>query len=89
MTSRLPSQPVTVWMDQSPPQFGAVAGDRAGLAACLGLGERDLLPDEDARVVSTGAAHLLVPAVDRAAVDRAAPGRFPGRAFASAAPAWS
>jgi trans-2,3-dihydro-3-hydroxyanthranilate isomerase len=66
-------QPATVWMDQSPPQFGAVAGDRAGLATCLGLGERDLLPDEDARVVSTGAAHLPVPAGDRAAVDRAAP----------------
>ena len=70
---RTAGQPATVWMDQSPPQFGAVAGDRAGLAACLGLGERDLRPDEDARVVSTGAAHLLVPGVDRAAVDRAAP----------------
>jgi PhzF family phenazine biosynthesis protein len=62
-----------VWMDQSPPRFGAVAGDRAGLAGCLGLGERDLAPDEDARVASTGAAHLLVPARDRGAVDRAAP----------------
>jgi trans-2,3-dihydro-3-hydroxyanthranilate isomerase len=71
---RAAGQPATVWMDQSPPQFGAVAGDRAGLAACLGLGERDLRPDEDAQVVSTGAAHLLVPAGDRAAVDRAVPG---------------
>lgn len=70
---RTAGQPATVWMDQSPPHFGEAAGDRAGLAACLGLGERDLLPDDDARVVSTGAAHLLVPAVDRAAVDRAAP----------------
>jgi trans-2,3-dihydro-3-hydroxyanthranilate isomerase len=70
---RTAGQPATVWMDQSPPQFGAVAGDRTGLAACLGLGGPDLLPDEDARVVSAGAAHLLVPAVDRAAVDRAAP----------------
>jgi trans-2,3-dihydro-3-hydroxyanthranilate isomerase len=52
---------------------GAVAGDRAGLAASLGLGEGDLAPDEDPRVVSTGAAHLLVPAADRGAVDRAAP----------------
>jgi trans-2,3-dihydro-3-hydroxyanthranilate isomerase len=60
-------------MDQSPPQFGAVANDRAGLAACLGLDGWDLLPDENARVVSTGAAHLLVPAGDRGAVDRAAP----------------
>jgi len=69
---RTASQPAMVWMDQSPPRFGAAAGDRAGLAACLGLDERDLVPDEDARVVSTGAAHLLVPAVDRGAVDRAA-----------------
>lgn len=60
-------------MDQSPPRFGDVAGDRAGLAACLGLDERDLPPGQDAQVVSTGAGHLLVPARDRGAVDRAAP----------------
>jgi trans-2,3-dihydro-3-hydroxyanthranilate isomerase len=50
-----------------------VAGDRALLAAGLGLDERELRPDEDARVVSTGAGHLLVPMRDRGAVDRAAP----------------
>ena len=33
-----------VWMDQSPPRFGAETGERGGLAACLGLGERDLAP---------------------------------------------
>ena len=65
--------PAVVWMDQSPPHFGAVAGDIARLAGCLGLGERDLLLEEDAQVVSTGAGHLLVPARDRGAVDRAAP----------------
>src|ERR1700733_4663597 len=70
---RAAGQPVMVWMDQSPPRFGAVAGDRAGLAPCLGLGERDLAPDEDARLASAGAVHLLVPARDRGAVDRAAP----------------
>jgi trans-2,3-dihydro-3-hydroxyanthranilate isomerase len=70
---RQANQPVAVWMDQSPPRFGAVAGDRARLAACLGLGEQDLVPDEEAQVVSTGAGHLLVPARDRGAVDRAAP----------------
>jgi trans-2,3-dihydro-3-hydroxyanthranilate isomerase len=63
-------QPAVVWMDQSPPHFGDVAGDRAQLAACLGLSERDLL-EQDAQVVSTGAGHLLVPARDREAVDRA------------------
>ena len=66
-------RPAVVWMDQSPPVFGGVAGDRARLAVCLGLGERDLLPGEDAQVVSTGAGHLLVPAGDRDAVDRAVP----------------
>jgi trans-2,3-dihydro-3-hydroxyanthranilate isomerase len=70
---RQPGQPAVVWMDQSPPHFGAVAGDHARLAACLGLGEQDLLLEEDAQVVSTGAGHLLVPARDRGAVDRAAP----------------
>jgi trans-2,3-dihydro-3-hydroxyanthranilate isomerase len=66
-------QPASVWLDQSPPQFGDVARDRAGLAACLGLSEQDLPRDQDAQVVSTGAGHLLVPARDRETVDRAAP----------------
>ena len=66
-------QPTAVWMDQSPPRFGGVASDRAGLAGCLGLAEQDLVADEPAQVVSTGAGHLLVPVRDRAAVDRAAP----------------
>ena len=65
-------QQATVWMDQSPPQFGAVARDRAALAAALGLAGDDLA-DESAQVVSTGAGHLLVPARDRTAVDQAAP----------------
>ena len=69
--AREAGRPAVVWMDQSPPFFGDVAGDRARLAACLGLGERDLL-EEDAQVVSTGAGHLLVPAGNRGAVDRAA-----------------
>ena len=68
---RPPGQPAEVWLDQAPPQFGATVGDRSGLAAGLGLTEADL--DAPAQVVSTGAAHLLVPVRDRAAVDRAAP----------------
>jgi len=64
-------QPAVVWMDQSPPYFGDVAGDRAQLAASLGLSEQDLLLGQDAQVVSTGAGHLLVPVRDRGAVDRA------------------
>jgi PhzF family phenazine biosynthesis protein len=70
---RPPGQPAVIWMDQSPPRFGATAGDRPALAAALGLAEQDLAADEPAQVVSTGAAHLMVPARDRAAVDRAAP----------------
>ncbi|MEV0128711.1 PhzF family phenazine biosynthesis protein [Dactylosporangium sp. NPDC050688] len=62
-----------VAMEQSPPVFGAVVADRAGLAAALGLREDDLVPDRPAQVVNTGAGHLLVPVRDRAAVDRAAP----------------
>lgn len=69
--AREADRPAVVWMDQSPPHFGDVAGDRARLAACLGLAERDLL-EQDAQVVSTGAGHLLVPAGNRGAVDRAA-----------------
>jgi trans-2,3-dihydro-3-hydroxyanthranilate isomerase len=64
---------VTVTMDQSAPEFGGVAGDRAELAAALGLSAADLVPGEPAQVVSTGAGHLLVPITDRAAVDRARP----------------
>jgi PhzF family phenazine biosynthesis protein len=70
---RGPGEPATIWMDQSPPQSGAVVRDRAALAAALGLAEGDLAADEAAQVVSTGAGHLLVPARNRGAVDRAAP----------------
>jgi trans-2,3-dihydro-3-hydroxyanthranilate isomerase len=66
-------QPVVVSMDQSAPQFGAAVDDRAALAAALGLAAGDLVAEVPAQVVATGAGHLLVPLVDRAAVDRAAP----------------
>jgi trans-2,3-dihydro-3-hydroxyanthranilate isomerase len=64
---------VSVTMDQSAPEFGGVAADRAELAAALGLTAADLVPDQPAQVVSTGAGHLLVPLRDRAAVDRSRP----------------
>jgi trans-2,3-dihydro-3-hydroxyanthranilate isomerase len=64
---------VSVTMDQSAPVFGGVAEDKAELAAALGLAVTDLVPDQPAQVVSTGAGHLLVPVTDRAAVDRAVP----------------
>lgn len=62
----------TVTTRQSPPVFGSVLTDREPLADALGLTTRDLTGDA-AQVVSTGAGHLLVPLVDRAAVDRAQP----------------
>jgi trans-2,3-dihydro-3-hydroxyanthranilate isomerase len=65
--------PAVVWMDQSPPAFGPAAGNLACLAGSLGLAGEDLASGEPAQTVSTGVAHLLVPARDRAAVDRAAP----------------
>jgi predicted PhzF superfamily epimerase YddE/YHI9 len=70
---RQPGQPAVIWMDQAAPQFGATVADWSALAAALGLAEPDLAADQPAQVVSTGAAHLMVPARDRAAVDRAAP----------------
>ena len=63
-------EPTRVTMDQSAPRFGRVFDGRAELAAALGLAEDQLAPDRPAQVVSTGAGHLLVPVVSRAAVDR-------------------
>jgi trans-2,3-dihydro-3-hydroxyanthranilate isomerase len=61
-------------MTHAPAAFGAQVTDLLSLAEALGLAARDLegtgLP---VQVVSTGAAHCLVPARDRAAVDRARP----------------
>jgi trans-2,3-dihydro-3-hydroxyanthranilate isomerase len=70
---RVDGRDIVVTMDQAPPVFGAVVADRAGLAAALGLGEDDLVPERPAQVVDTGAGHLHVAIRDRAAVDRAAP----------------
>jgi trans-2,3-dihydro-3-hydroxyanthranilate isomerase len=71
-------QVTSVGMSQSAPEFGAVCGDLSELAAALGLSTGDLATDAPpvalpAQVVSTGAAHLLVPLRTRAAVDRARP----------------
>jgi trans-2,3-dihydro-3-hydroxyanthranilate isomerase len=68
---------VVVSMDQSPPQFGEIVDDREALAAALGLAPDDLVTDDPAQVVSTGAGHLLVSLRDRAAVDRAVPDAAP------------
>lgn len=66
--------PLEVVMDQQRPCWGAQVPSCASLAAALGLAPSDIdrarLP---VQTVSTGAAHLLVPLRDAAAVDRAAP----------------
>ncbi|MEO7268597.1 MAG: PhzF family phenazine biosynthesis protein [Knoellia sp.] len=64
--------PAMVTVQQSPPEFGAVLTDRDALADSLGLTTADLTEDS-IQVISTGAGHLLVPLVDRSAVDRARP----------------
>jgi trans-2,3-dihydro-3-hydroxyanthranilate isomerase len=67
------ARPASIFMDQSPPSFGATVSKLAALAAALGLTAADLDRDLPAQVVDTGAAHLLVAVADRGAVDRAAP----------------
>ena len=51
-----------VVMTQAPPRFFAEFADRAALAACLGIGADELLPDDrPAQVVSTALPQLMVP----------------------------
>jgi trans-2,3-dihydro-3-hydroxyanthranilate isomerase len=66
-------RPRTIVMEQGPPEPGRSIGALEDLAASLGLSTSDLRTDLPVQVVSTGAPHLLVQAVDRAAVDRAVP----------------
>ncbi|HEX6737232.1 MAG TPA: PhzF family phenazine biosynthesis protein, partial [Vicinamibacteria bacterium] len=67
-------RPTAIGMDQAPPAFGQVSRDAAALARALGLEASDLsLEALPAQVVSTGAAHLLVPLRGRAAVDAVRP----------------
>ena len=82
---REPGRPVVVSMDQAQPEIGEPVSDRGALAAALGLDQADLDVNEPPRVVSTGAAHLLVPVRDRAAVDRAQPDARALRALLAAA----
>lgn len=70
--TRAPDGSALVTIQQSPPVFGSVLADRDLLADALGLTTADLTEDS-VQVVSTGAGHLMVPLVDRAAVDRARP----------------
>jgi PhzF family phenazine biosynthesis protein len=64
-------EPESIVMEQAPSEFLDTVEDRPELAAALGLQPADLAGD--AQVVSTGAAHLMVPVRNRGVVERAAP----------------
>lgn len=67
-------RPTAIGMKQSAPSFGAVHNDPIQLAEALALDAVDLaVEDLPAQVVSTGAAHLLVPLRNREAIKRAQP----------------
>jgi trans-2,3-dihydro-3-hydroxyanthranilate isomerase len=74
-------RPALVAMSHEPADFRARADDAEELAASLGLTAGELGPRLPAQVVHTGAAHLMVPARDRTAVDRADPQSNRLRAF--------
>jgi PhzF family phenazine biosynthesis protein len=64
----------SVVMQHAAPRFGKTVNDAALLAAAVGLHANELLPEgRAAQVVSTGAAHLLIPVLDRSAIERANP----------------
>lgn len=60
-----------VVMTQAPPRFFAEFADRAALAACLGIGADELLPDDrPAQVVSTALPQLMVPVRSLRSIER-------------------
>jgi trans-2,3-dihydro-3-hydroxyanthranilate isomerase len=60
------------WMTQLNPEFGPPIGAREAVAAAIGVGSGDLVPDLPIQQVSTGLPFLFVPIRSRDAVDRAA-----------------
>ena len=64
-------RPTSVAMEQAPSKTGCAVEDFQGLAGALGLDLHDLVTEHlPTQVVSTGAAHLLVPLRSWRAVDR-------------------
>ena len=68
-------RPEAILIEQARPEFGRTVTDHDELAAALGFDKAaaDVFGDVPAQVVSTGAAHLMVSARDRAVVDGARP----------------
>jgi trans-2,3-dihydro-3-hydroxyanthranilate isomerase len=60
-----------LWMTHPTAKFGETIGQRAEMAAALGLTPADLLPDAPIQIVSTGVPFVYVALNDAAAVDRA------------------
>jgi trans-2,3-dihydro-3-hydroxyanthranilate isomerase len=60
------------WMTQPLPTFGTVIGDRAAMAAALGMEEQSLAQRLPIQVVSCGVPFLFVPIATRKAVDAVA-----------------
>lgn len=72
--AQVDGRPAHVVMEQVAPVAGRRLDDLAALAAALGLTVADLAVDRaPCQVVSTGAAHLMVPIRNRDAVDRIQP----------------
>jgi PhzF family phenazine biosynthesis protein len=63
----------SIGMMQSAPVFGKTYSNVSELAAALGIAVLDFNEQLPVQVVSTGAAHMLVPLRSRAAVDNASP----------------
>jgi PhzF family phenazine biosynthesis protein len=66
-------RPLSIGMTQTQPVFGATLDDRAVVARALGVQEEDLAGSARAQVVSTGAAHLMVPVRNRGALSKIRP----------------
>ncbi len=66
-------RPLSIGMTQTEPVFGATLEDTALLARALGVKEEDLGGSTRAQVVSTGAAHLMVPVRNRDALAKCRP----------------
>lgn len=66
-------RPVSIGMIQAQPAFGTILDDPTTVASSLGLLQEELEPRQAPQVVSTGAAHLLVPVRDRSALEKCRP----------------
>jgi len=61
------------WLTNPQLTFGEVFSDRGAVAAAIGAGESDLLPEAPVQVVTTGNPFLFIPLRNAKSVDAAAP----------------